>query len=304
MTGSTAGACAGLSPWDNALLVALDKLGQLDPTPDCERFHWGHALESLVMDRCRALLPGEVASWQMDEAPTLRVHPHFPWMACTVDGLYQTPGGAQGVLEAKITDPRAFHKWDPYPAYHAAQVQWNMDCCELDRAVLCVLVGDWSWHAYTIKADPVAQSTLRAASRVVWDAVQAGDLLGLVDFDHPKTPAALAALYPHGQPLDKSQPLEQLEDPELVAACIEVDRLQKELGALKADKAAAENKLRAALGDLQGAQVGPYRVRWTNTTTRRLDKKALTAAAPELVAQHTTATDSRRLSIRNTAQGE
>ena len=170
--------------------------------------------------------------------------------------------------------------------------------------MLCVLVGDWSWHAYTIKADPVAQSTLRAASRVVWDAVQAGDLLGLVDFDHPKTPAALAALYPHGQPLDKSQPLEQLEDPELVAACIEVDRLQKELGALKADKAAAENKLRAALGDLQGAQVGPYRVRWTNITTRRLDKKALTAAAPELVAQHTTATDSRRLSIRNTAQGD
>ena len=145
------------------------------------------------------------------------------------------------MLEAKIADPRAFAKWDPYPAYYAAQVQWNMDCCGVDRAVLCVLVGDWTWHAYTIAADPVVQSTLRGASRVVWDAAKAGDLLGLVDFDHPKTPAALLALYPGGVADAGADPLAQLDDPELVGACIEIERIQAEQAALKADRATAEN---------------------------------------------------------------
>ena len=305
MTGSTAGACAGLSPYDCAAGVALEKVGQRDPAPDSERFFWGHALEPLVLKRAAFKLPGEIASWQMDSEPTLRVHPEHPWMACTVDGMYTTPSGELGVLEAKTVDPWAFYGWDPYPAYYAAQVQWNMDVCGVARSVLCVLVGNfWQFVCFIIEADPVVQAALRSANKRVWDAAKSGDIAQLVDFEHPKTPDALLALYPNGEPVDARQPVQQIDCPKLTSACIELDRIKSEMSALKAERAAIENRLRAELGPVQVAQIGPYRVKWANATTSRLDKKALQAEAPQLVKKHTHQAATRRLTVKNTHTAE
>ena len=76
---------------------------------------------------------------------------------------------------------------------------------------------------------------------------------------------------------------------------MELKRLKEEL---EAEIAAAEDAIKAVMGDEELLTAGAYKVSWSNVTSTRLDTTALKKALPDVAAAYTKTTTVRRFSVR------
>ena len=79
-----------------------------------------------------------------------------------------------------------------------------------------------------------------------------------------------------------------------VKELMELKRLKEEI---EAEIAAAEDAIKAVMGDEELLLAGAYKVSWKAYTSSRLDSTALRKALPEIAAQFTRQTTARRFSI-------
>ena len=75
---------------------------------------------------------------------------------------------------------------------------------------------------------------------------------------------------------------------------LELKRMREELDV---EIAAAEDAIKAIMGDEETLLAGAFKVSWKNFTSSRLDSTALKKALPEIAAQFTRQTTSHRFSI-------
>ena len=75
---------------------------------------------------------------------------------------------------------------------------------------------------------------------------------------------------------------------------LELKRMREELDV---EIAAAEDAIKAVMGEEETLLAGVFKVSWKNFTSSRLDSTALKKALPEIAAQFTKQTTSRRFSI-------
>jgi len=75
---------------------------------------------------------------------------------------------------------------------------------------------------------------------------------------------------------------------------LELKRMREELDV---EIAAAEDAIKAIMGDEETLLAGAFKVSWKNFTSSRLDSTALKKAMPEIAAQFTRQTTIRRFSI-------
>ena len=75
---------------------------------------------------------------------------------------------------------------------------------------------------------------------------------------------------------------------------MELKRLKEEL---EAEIAAAEDAIKAVMGDEELLTAGAYKVSWKTFTSSRVDTTALKKAMPEIAEQFTKQTKSRRFAI-------
>ena len=80
-----------------------------------------------------------------------------------------------------------------------------------------------------------------------------------------------------------------------VKELMELKRLKEEL---EAEIAAAEDAIKAVMGDEELLTAGAYKVSWSNVTSSRLDTSALKKALPDVAAAYTKTTTTRRFSVR------
>ena len=80
-----------------------------------------------------------------------------------------------------------------------------------------------------------------------------------------------------------------------VKELMELKRLKEEL---EAEIAAAEDAIKAVMGDEELLTAGAYKVSWSNVTSTRLDTTALKKALPDVAAAFTKTTTVRRFSVR------
>ena len=76
---------------------------------------------------------------------------------------------------------------------------------------------------------------------------------------------------------------------------MELKRLKEEL---EAEISAAEDAIKAVMGDEELLTAGAYKVSWSNVTSTRLDTTALKKALPDVAAAYTKTTTVRRFSVR------
>lgn len=81
---------------------------------------------------------------------------------------------------------------------------------------------------------------------------------------------------------------------ENIQALQELKRLREELDA---EIEAAQDKIKAAMGDTETATVGGYKVTYKTVTTTRVDTTALKKELPEIAARFSKTTESRPLRI-------
>ena len=76
---------------------------------------------------------------------------------------------------------------------------------------------------------------------------------------------------------------------------MELKRLKEEL---EAEISAAEDAIKAVMGDEELLTAGAYKVSWSNVTSSRIDTSALRKALPDVAAAYTKTTTVRRFSVR------
>ena len=79
-----------------------------------------------------------------------------------------------------------------------------------------------------------------------------------------------------------------------VKELMELKRMKEEL---EAEIAAAEDAIKAVMGDEETLTAGAYKVSWKTFTSSRVDTTALKKALPEVAAQFTKQTTGRRFSV-------
>ena len=75
---------------------------------------------------------------------------------------------------------------------------------------------------------------------------------------------------------------------------MELKRMKEEL---EAEIAAAEDAIKAVMGDEELLTAGAYKVSWKTFTSSRLDTTALKKALPQIAEQFMKTTTARRLSV-------
>ena len=74
----------------------------------------------------------------------------------------------------------------------------------------------------------------------------------------------------------------------------ELKRMREELDA---EIEAAQDAIKAAMGDLEAITAGAYKITWKPVTSARIDTKALKMAMPEVAERFTISTTVRRFTV-------
>ena len=89
-----------------------------------------------------------------------------------------------------------------------------------------------------------------------------------------------------------------MSNPNMEAQIHELMELKRMKEELEAEIAAAEDAIKAIMGDEELLTAGAYKVSWSNVTSTRLDTTALKKALPDVAAAYTKTTTVRRFSVR------
>lgn len=88
-----------------------------------------------------------------------------------------------------------------------------------------------------------------------------------------------------------------MSNPNLPPKITELMELKRMRDELDAEIQAAEDEIKAAMGDDDTLLAGPFKVTWKVVTSSRLDSTALKKALPEIAARFMKQTTIRRFSI-------
>ena len=86
-------------------------------------------------------------------------------------------------------------------------------------------------------------------------------------------------------------------NPNMEAKVHELMELKRMKEELEAEIVAAEDAIKAVMGDEEILTAGAYKVSWNTFTSSRVDTTALKKALPEVAAAYTKTTTGRRFSI-------
>ena len=84
---------------------------------------------------------------------------------------------------------------------------------------------------------------------------------------------------------------------ELANTATELMELKRMREELDAEIASLEDSIKAHMGDTEQMTAGAFKITWKTVTSSRVDTTALKKAVPELAAQYTKTTTTRRFTI-------
>jgi predicted phage-related endonuclease len=128
-------------------------------------------------------------------------HPIFNYARATVDAFYaEVPTGSDpthdGILEIKTTSA---YSWDDVPDYYALQVQWQMEVCDINNAIVAALHNGRKLTLWPIERDKELGASLLDVAGRFWEH----NVLGMNPPDVDGTTAtteALARMFPAAEP--------------------------------------------------------------------------------------------------------
>ena len=84
---------------------------------------------------------------------------------------------------------------------------------------------------------------------------------------------------------------------ELESKAQELQELKRMREELDAEIEAAQDAIKAAMGDQEAVTAGAYRITWKPVESARIDTKALKAALPDIAARFTVTSMTRRFCV-------
>ncbi len=280
--GSECAAAAGVHPYTSRVMLWLRRTGRVEQ-PETEAMRWGTRIEPLVLaaleEEGYELLPAPADGFRRD------------WQAGHPDAFCRLGERERAVVEVKTTGQWA-HRDGSVPVQYQAQCQWYMHLCDLDLALLAVLVGGQRLEVVELRRDQRAIDLLLELC---------DEWRGYVQRDQPPPPdgsasarEALQALYPQAA---AGRRVRLLGDD--WQALRELRELRAQRDVLDEQIAEREQRVKAAMGEAEVA-LSPSDVevaRWSQVMQRRLDTRALRAAHTTIADEYTIETTTRRFTL-------
>lgn len=166
--GSQVSSALGLNPWQPAIQLWLELMGEAPELPDNPAMKWGRLLEPVVREEYAAMVGFSV------EVPAGPVyHPTADYRRATVDGLVVDGGERLWGLEIKTANARAGDDWGPIgsdevPLHYLLQCAWYMHVLGLDRWDVAVLIGGQDFRCYTLNRDMEFESRMVEQVDAFW----------------------------------------------------------------------------------------------------------------------------------------
>lgn len=252
----------GVSPWHTPLSLWAEKTGKLEhEQSDGEWLDWGNLLEPLIAERYAAVTGSEI--WQGGPF-CIAQHPTIPSMFATPDRMViKSPGrGSRGSLQIKNASAYKSHDWNEGPPdFVQCQVQHEMAVLGLDWAAVAVLIGGNQFRYFDVERNPDFIAELEQQIEWFWGMVTRGEQPSADEID-ARALDTIKRLHPadNGQEVD------------LPPAAAEwwglLDAARKAGSAADKQKADADAKLRAAIGDATFAVLPDGRRLSLKTTSR------------------------------------
>lgn len=281
--GSQVAAAVGINPYVSPVMLWATMLGQIE-TFDTEAAEWGRRLEPLVratVAETREVMPAPEDGFVDEERPWVVGHP---------DGFTEVLG-ARAVLEIKTASHFAW-KGSDVPIHYQAQCQWYMHLTDTENALVAALIGGQRFLTVSVPRNQGAIDQM---------LLLAEDFLQHVRRGTPPPPDgtqssrdAIRELFP-GAAEGKKVRLSRAE----WETVQELRGMREQLAAVKEQIAARENVLKLAMRDAETA-VSPHDtevLHWRNVQSRRLDGTALRDAHPDIHAEFSTVTTTRRFTL-------
>lgn len=195
--GSDAAAILGISPWSSALMVYLEKRGEVEPdeAEASERMKWGQRLERTVL-----------AGYSEDTGVAVRAggfrrSKDYPFAIGNLDGI-----AADRIVEVKVTDHMG-SRWDDgpqgIPPYYYAQVQHYLIVAGKTRADVAVLERGNRLVVRPVEWDEAFTDEMMAEESRLWQRVKDGDPPPPDGSDSARQ--ALRSIYPDATPLSEME---------------------------------------------------------------------------------------------------
>lgn len=270
--GSDALAVLGLSPYSSRYSVWADKSGLLPEQGDSEVMKWGRLLEPIIAEQFTE------ATGVATSVCGLMRHVDRHWQLASVDRLTEDTGA----LEIKTTSAYKADDWsdDQIADAAEAQLQHYFAVTGLQHGYAAVLIGGQRLVIRHAERDERLISLLIEAEQELWEMVLTGTAPALDGSE--ATARALAQIHPWADP---EAGVELSDDG--MSALREYIALGQEIKALAGRRDTAKNTVCAELGDaMVGHWDGTDVVTWKNTAS--LDEELLLETAPDLVAEFTT----------------
>ena len=282
--GSDAAAILGLSPWATPYDIYLDKIGEGTPLEESEAMSWGNLLEEPVAKEFSKRTGLKVARVNAN----LR-HKEQPFMGAHLDRRIV---GERAILEVKTSGRR--DGWgedgsDDIPQQYLCQVLHYMAVTGAEMAYVAALLCGQELRIYKIPRVEALISTIEQQEAHFWtkhvEARVAPDITNASD-------AAKAWRAVQGK--------EVVATESLIGDLWTLHLNKEHSGLLKKERDEIELRIKAAMEDADTLvdATGKPLVTWKESTSKRVDTKALKANFPEMAEQCTTETVSRRFLVK------
>ena len=283
--GSDAGAICGLNPYSSAMKVFRDKTGGAVEEQDSEAIRIGHDLEQYVAQRFM-----EATGLKVRRSNYMYRSKEYPFMIADVDRLVI---GEDAGLECKTASAYNADKWvdGNIPLHYMMQCYHYMAVTGKRVWYIAAVILGWEFVCRRLEWDDAIIRSLIAMEEMFWhDHVLTGKI--------PSPDGSRAC----------DEVIAQYFGTAKDAATIELTGFDEKLGRrreilqeiaeLETEKKQIEQEVKLFMGEHEMARSESYRVSWGNVDSMRLDTKRIKEERPEIYADYTTVSHSRRFEVK------
>lgn len=283
--GSDAAVACGLSRWKSRLMLYLEKTSAEVDETNTECMYWGTVMEPVLRQEF-----AKRTGFKVQEIPFMFAYREYPWMLANIDGLVTEPDGTKALLEIKTANGFKAKEWeDGLPQEYYLQIQHYLAVCDLPKAYVAVLIGGNDFRYFPIGRDEETIQLIIALEAEFWSYVEKQEQPPVDE----KSGDGLAMLYPKSD--SKTTILLPEEADSIISGYMEIKNVMDEL---KPELDKYENQLKAMMKTAACAKTPQgYTVKWQTTTSTRIDTIRLKKEKPEIAAEFSVTSSSRRFSI-------
>lgn len=287
--GSDAGGILGVSPYKSAYSVWADKLGYTDAAEDNEAMRQGRDLEDYVARRF-----AEKTRKRVVHDYGMMRSKRYPWMVANID---RRIAGERAGLECKTSKDIHLKRYKngDFPIEYYSQCLHYMAVTGWESWYLAVLVYGTELLVFEIRREDVEddlRALIEAEERFWHDYVEPGR--------HPEpdglasTTSALKAVWSASEP-NTSKDAGEAEEA-LLGALAALKRKKKDI---EKQIAAAENRIKAAMGEAEVLNGMHARATWRSMTVRRLSESKIRELLPGVnIESLKETTEQRRFALK------